>query len=167
MAYGTDQGFNDYLASQGLTLPTGAPAVAVLRELGSAYVDAAYEWRLTCSSRTGGFNQELAWPRAGQYINGQLVPSDLIPVAWVNASYRAGYLSAVTPGWSLSGSDPGRLVKRQKVDTLEREFFSPGDADASKDIAPGMPFDAVINGLVAPWLCKKGVRDPNSLFRVI
>lgn len=165
-AYGTDQGFTDYLASQGLVLPVCAPDVAVLRQLGSDYVDAAYEWKLQCSTRAGGFNQELAWPRAGHTFNGQSVPSDLIPQPWINASYRAGYLNAVTPGWSFSGGDPGRLVKRQKVDTLEREFFSPKDAEASKDIAPGMPYDAVINGLVKPWLCSS-VRRGDSLFRVI
>lgn len=165
-AYGTDQGFTDYLASQGLVLPVCAPSPEVLRELGSAYVDAAYGYRLQCSQKTGGWEQELEFPRTGHRVNGQLVPSDLIPAAWVNASYRAGYLNAITPGWSFSGGDPGRLVKRQKVDTLEREFFSPGDAGASKDIAPGMPYDAVINGLIKPWLCS-GVRRGDSLFRVI
>lgn len=166
MAYGTDQGFTDYLAAQGLALPADAPPAATLRAIGSGYVDAAYEHRLQCSRRTGGFEQLLAWPRTGQSVNGQDVPSDLIPAAWVNASYRAGYLNAVTPGWATAGTDPGRLTQREKVDVIERTFFAPGEASGSGDIAPGMPFDAVINAMVAPWLCSTG-RDFNTLFRVV
>jgi len=166
MAYGTDQGFTEWLAAQGLTLPETAPDVAVLRALGSNYIDAAYEWRLACSSRSGGFSQELAWPRTGHRVNGQSVPNDLIPQAWINASYRAGYLNAVTPGWSTASVNAARQTKREKVDTIEREFFAAADA-AGTDAAAGMPSDSIINGMVLPWLCKQGVRDPNSLFRVI
>lgn len=166
MAYGDDQGFTAYITAHGLTLPATAPDVAVLRALGSNYIDAAYEWRLACSSRAGGFSQELAWPRKGHRVNGQDVPSDLIPQAWINASYRAGYLNAVTPGWSTASVNAARQTKREKVDTIEREFFSAADA-AGTDAAAGMPSDSIINGMVLPWLCKQGVRDPNSLFRVI
>lgn len=165
MAYGTDQGFTAWLSAQGLTLPAGSPAVAVLRQLGSSYIDAAYEWRLQCSRRTGGFSQELAWPRTGHRVNGQDVPSDLIPQAWINASYRAGYLNAVTPGWSTGSVDATRQTKREKVDVIEREFFSSADAPGS-DAAPGMPSDSIINGMVLPWLCSNA-RSLNTLFRVV
>lgn len=164
-AYGTDQGFLDYMAAQGLTLPVGSPDIEVLRTLGSNYIDAAYEWRLSCSRRSGGFAQELAWPRTSHWINGQLVPDDLMPAAWVNASYRAGYLNAVTPGWSTASVDSARQTKREKVDVIEREFFSAKEV-AGSDAAPGMASDAVINGMVSPWLCSN-VRSASSLFRVI
>ena len=164
-AYGDDQGFNDYLSAQGLTLPPDAPDVSVLRQLGSDYVDAAYGHMLTCSAKTGGWEQELSWPRTSHYINGQLVPSDLIPRDWVNASYRAGYLNAITPGWSTASVNAARHTKREKVDSIEREFFAADDA-AGTNAAPGMASDGVINGMVTPWLCS-GVRSANSLFRVI
>lgn len=166
MAYGTDQGFTAWLAAQGLTLPDGAPTPAVLRNIGSSYIDAAYEWRLQCSARSGGFEQELAWPRAGHTVNGQPVPDDLIPPAWINASYRAAYLNGVTAGWSTNSSDPNRVTKREKVDVLEREFFAAGDNGGKADTAAGMPSDAIINGMVLPWLCSTG-RSLNSLFRVV
>lgn len=166
MPYGTDQGFTDYITAQGLTLPATAPDVAVLRELGSAYVDAAYEWKLTCSTRAGGFSQELAWPRTGHTFNGQSVPSDLIPQPWINASYRAGYLNAITPGWSTNQVTPGRITKRERVDVVEREFMTAEQAGGSGSAAPGMPSDAMINGLVTPWLCSN-TRNASSLFRVI
>lgn len=165
MAYGTDQAFTDWLASQGLTLPEDAPTPAVLRLIGSSYVDAAYEHLLQCSSRTGGFEQELAWPRTGHKVNGQTVPSDLIPPAWINASYRAAYLQATSPGWATNSVDATRQTKREKVDTIEREFFASSEAPGS-NAAPGMPSDAMINGMVSPWLCS-GARTLNSLFMVI
>ena len=164
MAYGTDDGFIAWLTSQGLPPPSVLPAV--LRQIGSNYIDAAYEARLNCSSRAGGFNQLLAWPRKGHIMNGQTVPSDLVPQAWINAAYRAAYLEDMTPGWALSGSDPSRLTKVEKVDVISREFFAPKDAEASKDVAAGMPYDAFINGIVKPWLCS-GSRRFDSLFRVI
>lgn len=165
-SYGDDEGFESWLAAQGLSLPDTAPSVDVLRQLGSAYVDSAYEYRLQCSRRTGGFEQENAWPRTGHSLNGQAVPSDLIPPAWVHASYRAAYLNAITPGWSTAQVTPGRVTKRERVDTIEREFFAADQGGGGGDAAPGMPSDAIINGLVTPWLCSQG-RSANSLFRVV
>ena len=123
-SYGDDEGFAAWLTSQGLTLPEDAPSVDVLRQIGSTYVDAAYGYRLTCSRRTGGWEQELEFPRTGHYVNGQLLPSDLIPTAWIHASYRAAYLNAVVPGWSTDQVTPGRITRREKVDSIEREFFN-------------------------------------------
>lgn len=164
MAYGTDDGFIEWLAAQGLPPPAGDPAV--LRQIGSNYIDAAYEARLNCSSRAGGFNQLLAWPRKNHKMNGHAVPSDLVPQAWINAAYRAAHLEDMTPGWATKGTDASRQTKRERVDTIEREFFSAADASGT-DAAAGMPSDSIINGMVLPWLCKQGLRDPNSLFRVI
>lgn len=164
-AYGTDDGFDAWLSSQGLTLPADAPSVAVLREVGSAYVDAAYEAKLQCSSRAGGFAQELAWPRSGHRVNGKAVPDDMIPPAWVNASYRAAYLQASSPGWATNSADPTRVVKRQKVDNIEREFFAASETSGAAS-ASGMASDGIIGGMVGPWLCS-GVRRMDQLFRVI
>ena len=166
MAYGNDEGFTTWLASQGLTLPTGAPLPAVLRQIGSSYVDAAYGHKLTCSSKTGGVTQEMAWPRKGHTHDGEVVPDDYIPTAWVQAAYRAGYLSAVTPGWATTGTDASRLTKRERVEgAVEREFFSQSET-AGAASAPGMPSDSIINGLVLPWLCGN-VRRIDSLLRVV
>jgi len=138
----------------------------VLRNIGSAYVDAAYGYRLTCSRRTGGWEQELEFPRTGHYVNGQLLPSDLIPTAWIHASYRAAYLNAVTPGWSTDQVTPGRITRRERVDVIEREFMTAEQAGGGAATAPGFPSDAIINGLVLPFLCSEG-RSLNSLFRVV
>ena len=165
MAYGDDVGFTAWVASQGLTLPVGAPAPAVLREIGSGYIDAAYGYKLACSQKTGGFEQILEWPRSGHILNGAEVPSDLIPTAWVNASYRVAYLQAVTPGWATTGTDASRQTKRERVDTIEREFWSASEA-AGTSAAPGMPSDSIVNGMVSSWLCSS-TRRASALFRVI
>lgn len=164
-AYGTDAGMIAWLAAQGLALPAGAEA-SVLRQIGSNYIDAAYEAKLQCSRRTGGFTQELAWPRTGHVISGQVVPDDLIPPAWVNAAYRAAYLEAMTPGWATASNDPNRITKREKVDVIEREFMTATDLGGGTASSFGIASDAIINGMVLPFLCAN-VRSMNSLFRII
>ena len=163
-SYGDDEGFIEWLAAQGLPSPAGDPAV--LRQIGSNYIDAAYGYKLTCSRRTGGWEQELEFPRTGHVIGGQALPPDLIPNAWVVASYRAAYLEDMTPGWATAQITPGRVTKRERVDSIEREFFNQEDAGGGAASAPGFPSDAVINGLVLPFLCSN-TRGLNSLFRVV
>lgn len=158
MSYGTDQEFADWLDGQGLSL-VGCD-LTVLRQVGSAYVDAAYEYRLQCSRRAGGLSQADAWPRSGHKFAGEAIPDDTIPQAWVIASYRAAYLHGSSDGWAAATADPDRIVKRQKVDVIEREFFASGDV-AGSAVAPGMPADAMINGLVLPLLCP--TRRPGML----
>lgn len=152
MPYGNDTDFAAWLVANGLTLPVGAPSPAILRQIGSSYVDGAYEPRLQCSKRTGGFAQELAWPRMGHTVNCEPVPDDLIPQAWINASYRAAYLQA-TAGFAFGGTDPSRITKREKVDVIEREFFAAGEGALSGNAAPGFPVDPLIDGWVSLWLC--------------
>jgi hypothetical protein len=150
MAYGTDQGFTDWLAVQGYTLPETAPSPAVLRARGSAYVD-GYEQFWT-GQRTGGVMQELGWPRTGATMNCvTAIPDDAIPPAVVNASYRAAWLEAETPG-ILAGStvSAGARVKRQKVDVIEREFFDDGKAE----VGGGPSFiDSQIDGMLSAFIC--------------
>lgn len=164
--YGSDEEFQSWLASQGFVIPPGSPCASTLRQIGSDYVDAAYGHLLMCSQKTGGWEQERAWPRRGHRVSGELVPDDLIPQAWINASYRAAYLQATNPGWATNQVTPGRVTKREKVDVIEREFFEADQAGGGASTAPGFPSDAVINGLVLPWLCSN-TRRLDNLFRVI
>lgn len=151
-AYGTDQGFTDWLAGRGLTLPGGLSA-ATLREIGSGYVDSAYEPRLFCSRRADLFTQELAWPRIGAQISGQSIPDDLIPLPWINASYRAAWLEASRPGWATGGVNPSRMTKREKAGDVEREFFGAGEGGVIGNAAPGFNVDPLLDAMLSPWLC--------------
>jgi hypothetical protein len=70
----------------------------------------------------------------------------------VNASYRAAWLEAKTPG-ILAGAMPtqGKRVKRQKVEGLEREFFDDGKAL----IGSGPSFvDSIIDGMMQQFICR-------------
>lgn len=163
--YGTEVDFQAWLTANGVTLPVGADP-AVLLNVGSAYIDAAYGARLTCSQRTGGFVQPLEWPRRGHVINGEMVPEDLIPQAWINAVYRAAYLTAMTPGWATGSVDPNRVVKMEKVDVIQREFMTAADRGVKVSAGSGVPTDALIDGMLTPWLCSTSRRF-NDLFRVI
>lgn len=165
--YGTDEGFNAWLSGQGLTLPVGAPTPAILRQIGSDYVDAAYGPRLKCSKPTGGFEQERAWPRAAHRVNGESVPDTLIPQVWVNASYRAAYLQATNPGWATGTTDPSRSVKRERVEgAVEVEYFGATELSAQANSASGVTTDALIDAMVTPFLCAKG-RTLDNLMLVV
>lgn len=151
IAYGTDDGFSAWLAAQGYALAVSAPAPAILRARGSAYVD-GYEAMWT-GFRTGGVMQELAWPRTNASLNCVLaIPADAIPPAVVAASYRAAWLEAQTPG-VLNGttSANGRRVKRQRVEgAVEREFFDDGKAQ----VGGGPAFiDSIIDGQLRQFIC--------------
>lgn len=150
MSYGDDTGFEAWLTGMGYTLPVSAPSPAVLRARGSAYLDGAYE-ALWTGTRTDTFTQDDAWPRTGATLNCVVaVPSDLIPPAVINASYRAAWLEGSTPG-VLSGSpSSGPRVKRQKVDVIEREFFDDGKAAAGA--ATGF-VDPEIDGAMRQFIC--------------
>ena len=149
-AYGTDAGFAAWLARNGLSLPSGSPSVAALRARGSDYID-AYEALLT-GIRTGGVMQELAWPRTGATVRCvEPVPADVIPPAVINAAYRAAWLEASNPG-VLAGpvTTPGARVKRQKVDTIEREFFD----DGARKSGGGPAFvDSLIDSALRAFVC--------------
>lgn len=148
--YGDDTAFQDWLTANGLTLPDGAPTPAVLRQRGSAYVDAVYGPKF-CGAPTGGYDQERAWPRKGASALGLTIPDDVVPRAIVEASYRAAWLEATTPGWGSATVNPNQMVKRQKVDTIEREFFEAGGVEVG--IGGIAAIDADIDGMLAPFLC--------------
>lgn len=149
-SYGTDQGFTDWLAEQGYALPAD-PTPAVLRARGSAYVD-GYESYWT-GARAGGVMQELGWPRTGATLNCTVaIPDDVIPPAVVNASYRAAWLEAGTPGILVgSAGTAGKRVKRNRVEgAVEREYFDDGKAE----VGGGPSFiDSQIDGLLGQFIC--------------
>lgn len=163
--YGDDTGLDAWLSANGLALPVGAPAKGVLRQIGSDYLDGAYEARLSCSRRTGGLAQERAFPRSGHSVGGETLPDDLIPQAWVNASYRAAYLHATQPGWAQSGTAPGERVKREKVGPIDTEYFGPSEG-AQANAAMGFNVDPLIDGWVSLLLCPELSGDFAGLWAI-
>lgn len=147
MAYGTDQGFSDWLAINGLTLPLTAPTPAILRQRGSQYVDGVYGSRFW-GVPTGGFAQERAWPRTGAKAYGQDIPDSVIPVAVEHASYAAAHHEAFFPGSLSVAATHAGAVKREKVDVLEVEYVA-GSGDVVADATVRL---TAVEGLLAPFL---------------
>lgn len=145
--YGDDTAFTAWLADQGYTLPADAPAPAVLRQRGSAYIDGLYGPKFS-GHPTDGFDQERAWPRTGAEAHDVAIPSTTIPNAVVQASYFAAVHEANNPGSLQVSATAAGAVKRRKVDVIEVEFFE-GSGDASADA--GVKISAV-EGLLAPFL---------------
>lgn len=149
MSYGTEEGFESWIAGQGLTLPADSPTVSVLLARGTTYIDAVYGSKF-CGLPTDGIEQEDAWPRTGAIALGQEIPPTVVPNSVIRAAYRAAYLAGTGVNLSPTSSASGR-VKRQKVDgAAEREFFDDGVVTVG---SARYPVDAVVDGLLAPFLC--------------
>lgn len=150
-AYGDDAGLTAWLTEQGYTLPATAPSLAILRARGSAYVD-GYE-ALWTGYRTGGVMQELGWPRIGARVNCvQAIPDNVIPPSVVNASYRAAWLDAETPGVLIgSSASLGARVKRERVEgAVDVEYFDDGKPTAGG----GLTFiDSIIDSTLRAFVC--------------
>lgn len=146
--YGSDQRFTDWMADNGYsTSGDGVLTVAQLRQRGSAYIDALYEPKFP-GHRTGGLEQERAFPRTGASAYGQSIGADVIPLAVEHASYHAALQEDVNPGsLSISAVNSGAL-KRKKVDVIEKEYFE-GSGDAVADNTLRL---SAVEGLLAPFL---------------
>ena len=146
-AFGTDEGFADWLASAGLTLPDDAPAPATVRQQGTTYLNAVYGPRFK-GVPAGGVEQINAFPRRGAVVYDQPLADDIIPTSILAAAYRAGY-QMVAGGLTLDVSNPSRLTKKEKAEGVgEREYFAP-PVDPNR---PNIDSDPVIDALLAPFL---------------
>ena len=145
--YGDDGGFNTWLSDNGYSLPAEAPAPAVLRNRGSQYIDAVYSSRFLGSVVDPA--QERQWPRENAIVNGKLMPSDVVPVAVINASYQAAWQEATNPGsLTVVGSASGAVV-REKVGSLEVQY---ANAQSDGTAASITPLISIVDGMLAPFL---------------
>jgi hypothetical protein len=145
--YGDDAGFTAWLADNGYTLPAEAPAPAVLRNRGSQYIDAVYGSRFLGSVVDA--TQERQWPREGAIVNGKLLPSNVVPIAVINASYQAAWQEASNPGsLTVVGSASGAVV-REKVGSLEVQYANAQSDGTAVSITPLI---SIVDGMLAPFL---------------
>lgn len=157
--YGDDTGFAAYIAALGYTLPSGAPAPAVLRQRGSDYLDALYNAPVDHKApRFSGYPtdplvQERAYPRTGATAYGSAIASDIIPTAIINASYAAAWHEANNPGSLAVAASAAGAVKREKVDVIETEYFA-GTGNVTADATVRI---SAVEGLVAPFLTRSEV----------
>lgn len=145
--YGDDSAFTAWLAANGYELPEAAPTPAILRQRGAAYVDGLYGPRAR-GVPAGGYAQERAWPRTGATAYGSAIPDDIIPDAWVQASYHAALYEAENPGGLAVVATGAGAIKREKTGPLETEYFE-GSGNAATDATPIL---SAVEGLVAPFV---------------
>lgn len=149
--YGDDSAFAAWLAENGYSLPPGAPAPAVLRQRGSAYLDGlpALTGSAFSGAPTGGYDQERAFPRTGATAHGMPIPDNVIPSPIIHASYVAAFQEAKLPGSLAPVVTAGRQIKREKVEgAVEREYFQ----GAEGAVANAVPILPEVTGLIAPFL---------------
>lgn len=147
--YGSDAGFTAWLAENGLELPEGGLAEAVLRQRGSVYLDGTYGSRFP-GVPTGGYAQERAWPRTGATVFNADLPSNVIPDAVISASYFAALQEATSPGSLSVTVTQDQRVKREKVGPIETEYQS-GGGDA---VTSATPLLTSVEGLLSPFFTK-------------
>lgn len=145
--YGTNAGFDTWLAAEGYVLSEAAPTRDVLRQRGSVYIDGLYGRRFP-GSPTDGLEQDRQWPRTGATAYGTSIADDVIPAAVITASYYAAYQEALSPGALSAQASGSAKLKREKIDVLEREFFE-GTGD---DLYNATPRFGYIEGLLSPFL---------------
>jgi hypothetical protein len=152
--YGTNEGFTAYAEAAGYVIPDGTTDAqkAAARQRGSLFID-RYEPRFS-GSRTAGYAQDRAWPRTGSSTYyGETIPSDVVPVAIVNASYEAAFLELTNPG-SLSPVVTGSAtVKREKVGSLEVEYAMSTSTDIADIISMATPVVTSIEGMLWLFMC--------------
>lgn len=150
--YGSNEAFRAYAADAGYIIPDGTSDadIAAARQRGSIVID-RYEKKFS-GARTGGFNQERAWPRTGATTYyGEPIPSEVIPAAIVNASYEAAFLELTNPGSLLPVITPGGGVKREKIGQLEVEYQDTLSGATVDDLLQlATPVVSIIEGLL--WL---------------
>lgn len=154
--YSDDSAFSDWLSENGYTLPGGAPTSAVLRQRGSVYVDTTYGPRFR-GTPTDGVTQERAWPRSGATVHGDAIDDDVVPLAVIHASFMAAWQEANDPGSLAAVASAAGIIRREKVDVIEQEYFDPARAMGNAPYDPlapsaNTPILTEIDGLLKPYL---------------
>lgn len=152
--YGSDSDLAAWAEANGFTVPDGI-APAVLRQRGSDWLDGTYGDRFP-GYRTGGYQQERAWPRSNAVLaSGETVPSDVVPVAIINASFHAAFAEASQPGMLFETQEPGKVLK--KLDKIEWEVVGAKDGSTPTFVLPA------VEGLLTPFLVAANGHLPSIL----
>jgi len=92
--------------------------------------------------------QSLQWPRKNADLFGELIPETTIPQRLIDAQCWLAYYDHI--GYTLEAISNGKIVLREKVDVIEREYADQGTSLAQ-------PIFKKVDNLLAPLL------NPSSL----
>jgi hypothetical protein len=147
--YGTVEGCAEYGEEIGAVtsvVPDGDLSTALARA--TAYIDGRYG-KYFAGRRTGGYAQELEWPRSGAMTaDGYAIPSDEIPAQVIKAAYQAAFREFVSPGSLSPDFVAAAQVVREKIDVIETTYATTSDlgADAVR------PIVTIIDEMLRPFL---------------
>lgn len=158
--YGTNDQFATWLTDNGYALPDDAPTPDVLRQRGSQYIDAVYGDRFI--GIVASFDQERAWPRTGVSLRGTAIPSDVVPLAVIHASFFAAYTDATNPGSLIVTGSASTGIVREKVGELEVQYANAASDGTASFITPLI---STVDGMLAPYL--RNLNAPCLLIRSV
>lgn len=143
-SYATVTEARAYATARGVALPDDSKVEAFLT-LAMDYLESKkYKGRQTYPDHP----QALSWPRTGVYVDCELLPSNKVPRQMKSAQMQL--VVEQGSGRSLMPSTDGTVVKRKKVDVLEKEFFSPEELGQSGAPMPSFPMvDALLADLIS------------------
>lgn len=149
-SYVSEEEVRAYAEARGVTLPDGDEAISPMLISAVDYIEAQRARFQGTKTRPG--IQALQWPRTGVTLDcSYLLPDDVIPVELKNAQMALAL--EVFAGNPLMPSSNGRVVKREKVDVIEREFMTASDLGLDGLSTPSFP---AVDALLAPLFAACG-----------
>lgn len=107
--------------------------------------------------KTGGRGQVLQWPRTGARDSSMdSIDPDTVPIEVEYSTYEAALLEAAMPNSLLPAVTASQVVKRRKIDVIEREFFEPSADGAVQDATPVLTSVMALLGPVLVLRCATG-----------
>lgn len=135
-----------YATARGITLPADESLLIKAMDYLEAQ-RARYQ-----GAKTNPGVQALQWPRTGVILDcSYALPDNVIPVELKNAQMQLAL--EVFAGNTLLPSSDGRVVKREKVDVIEREFMTGSDLGTGGLPSPSFP---AVEALLAPLFAACG-----------
>lgn len=159
--YGSDAGFQQWLADNGYERPSDARTDAALRQRASTYIDGLYSARFR-GAPAGGIAQERAWPRTGAVVHRELIAADIVPTAIELATYAAAYQESLAPGSLAAFLRAADQVKRERVGPIDIEYRDIG----SDAVGAATPVLTEVEGLLAAFLLPADAAPSLSLLAI-
>lgn len=133
-----------YAEARGIELPADDAEVSAMLIAAMDYLEA--QRQRFQGSKTHPGVQALQWPRTGVILDcSYALPGNVIPSELKQAQMALAL--EVHAGNKLLPSSDGRVVKKEKVDVIEREFMTGSDLGRQGLPAPSFP---LVDGLLAP-----------------
>lgn len=138
-SYASDAELKAYALLRGKTVPATQPEREALLVLAMDYIES---YRAQFIGEKTDYTQPLQWPRSGAYIDGYDVGYNTIPQELKNAQMEAAIISNSN---SLLQTGSVKNVQKEKVDVIERTYFSGGSWEAIRTDTVDVYLDVLLS----------------------